>query len=150
MAKKHIQKKIKELKLSDDPNIQSRAILPDDTGEIIKDKQTKMFEVGRDACLTIYFKDNSFLNLFAEKGYHYDGASIPFKIGKGNMKLLIPSLYHDILCENKHLVNYDRNLSSRIFYEALLICHIAKAIAWIMYFAVDNYQKFMDWEEEEE
>ena len=148
MAKKDIQKEIIKLRLSNDPDVHSRAILPEDTKEIIKDKQTKMFEVGKAACLTIYFTDGSFLKLFAQKGYTYDGASIPFKIGKGNMKLLIPSLYHDILCENKHLVDYDRNLSSKIFYEALLICHIAKAIAWVMYFVVDNYQKFMDWEKE--
>lgn len=140
-------KKIKRLKLSNDPNVQARAILPDDTKEVIKEKQEKMFEVGRDAYLIIYFLDNTFLKLFAQKGYIYDGASIPFKIGKGNMKLLIPSLYHDIICDNKSLVNFNRKLSSEIFYQALLMCHTNKLLAWTMYFAVDNYQKFMNWEE---
>lgn len=147
MAKKNIQKKIKELRLSNDPDVHSRAILPEDSKEVIKDKQNKMFEVRRSACLTVYFEDETFLKLFAQKGYTYDGASIPFKIGKGNMKLLIPSLFHDILCENKALVEFNRELSSKIFYQALLLCHVNKLIAWTMYFAVDNYQRFMDWEE---
>lgn len=146
MAKKDIQKKIKKLRLSNDPDVHSRAILPDDSDEVIKDKQNKMFEVRCAACLTVYFTDDTFLKLFAQKGYTYDGASIPFKIGKGNMKLLIPSLYHDILCENKGLIDFNRELSSKIFYEALLMCHVNKVIAWFMYFAVDNYQKFMDWD----
>ena len=147
MAKKDIQKKIKKLRLSNDPDVRSRAILPEDSDEVIKDKQTKMFEVGNDACLTVYFVDDNFIKLFAKKGYTYDGASIPFRIGKGNMKLLIPSLFHDILCENKHLINFNRELSSKIFYEALLMCHVNKVIAWIMYLAVDNYQKLMDWKD---
>lgn len=146
MAKKDIQKKIKKLRLSNDPDVHSRAILPEDSDEVIKDKQNKMFEVGCAACLTVYFTDDTFLKLFAQKGYTYDGASIPFKIGKGNMKLLIPSLYHDILCENKDLIDFNRELSSKIFYEALLMCHVNKVIAWFMYFAVNNYQKFMDWD----
>lgn len=146
MAKKDIQKEIKKLRLSNDPDVHSRAILPDDSDEVIKDKQTKMFEVGCAACLTVYFTDDTFLKLFAQKGYTYDGASIPFKIGKGNMKLLIPSLYHDILCENKSLIDFNRELSSKIFYEALLMCHVNVVIARFMYFAVDVYQRFMDWD----
>lgn len=148
MAKKDIQtKKIQKLRLSNDPDVHSRAILPEDSPEIIKDKQRKMFEVGVAATLTIYFDDNTSLNLFAEQGYTYDGASIPFKIGKGNMKLLIPALFHDIICENKKLVNFNRELSSQIFYKTLLICHVNKIIAWCMYLIVDNYQKFMNWKE---
>ena len=57
------------------------------------------------------------------------------------MKLLIPALYHDILCDNKNFVDYDRNLASRIFKAALIGCGVNKATAQVMYLAVEAYQK---------
>ena len=71
---------------------------------------------------------------------------IIFNIGKGNMKLLIPALFHDITCERKELVFYERKLSSLIFKALLLECKVPFIKAVLMYYAVDNYQKFCpDW-----
>ena len=90
--------------------------------------------------------NNTVYCIFIPKGYTWDGATIPFGFrwilgGKGNPSFLIPSMVHDKLCENKYLVDNDRELSSLIFYNLLLACKCNKLKAKIMYLAVDNYQK---------
>lgn len=141
-------KKIKDLFLSNDPEIETRAVLP---YENIEDKNKKQFETTKDSKLIISFTDNTCLTLYAEAGYKYDGATIPFNIGKGDMRLQIPALFHDIICENKKLVDYDRKLSSTIFRELLIACEVSKFMAYGMYFAVDNYQRlFCDWKRKDE
>ncbi|MCD7779986.1 MAG: DUF1353 domain-containing protein [Candidatus Gastranaerophilales bacterium] len=126
------------------PKIEARAILP---YEDAKDKNKKQFQVLQGALLKVIYKNKNNKEIKkiinAPRGYIYDGATIPFKIGKGNMKLLIPSLFHDLMCEDKSLINYNRNLSSLIFRELLTECGINKIKAQVMYLAVDNFQKFM-------
>lgn len=139
--------KIKELYLSNDPHIHTRSVLFDESEDEIKDKNKKQFITCQDAYLDIILDNNTKIHLYAEKGYKFDGATIPFGIGKGNMKLLIPALFHDIMCDNKKIIDYNRKLSSLIFREALIHCGVNKAIASIMSFFVDNYQKFMNWKE---
>lgn len=132
------------------PIIKLRTILPDAE---ITDEQRKPFRVIQGAALKVIYKDDKghrySKTLVAEQNYCYDGASIPFKIGKGNMKLPIPALFHDIMCENKQKIDRDRNLSSQIFKDLLIHCGVNKVIAQIMYLAVDNYQRFMKgWKDE--
>ena len=134
-------KEIKELKLSNNPHIHARSVLLNEDKDKIKDKNRKQFITCNSAKLTILFDDDTKLVLYAPKGYKFDGATIPFNIGKGNMKLLIPALYHDILCDNKNFVDYDRNLASRIFKAALISCGVNKVTAQTMYLAVEAYQK---------
>jgi hypothetical protein len=124
------------------PYIHTRAVYPDDPQDVIKDKQKKPFMNGFTVILTVFLKDRQF-TITALKGYCYDGATIPFGLGKGNMKLLIPALFHDIMCDKKELVNCDRNLSSLIFKELLLLCEVPKWKANVMYFAVDNFQRLV-------
>ena len=126
-------KQIKELRLSNNPHIHARSVLFNEDKEKIKDKNRKQFITCNSASLTILFDDDTKLVLYAPKGYKFDGATIPFNIGKGNMKLLIPALYHDILCDNKNFVDYDRNLASKIFKAALLNCGVNKTTAQMMY-----------------
>lgn len=140
-------KKIVKISLSNDPEIRTRSVLNEDTDEIIEDKQNRPFITGQSSMLRVIFDDNTELFIYAPKDYIFDGATIPFKIGKGNMKILIPALFHDRMCEDKALINYNRQLSSDIFYESLLFCHNSKIVAKTMYFFVNNYQKFMDWRE---
>jgi hypothetical protein len=136
--------KITHFILRNDPVIQVRAVLP---YQKVEDKNKKQFITTKDTKLTITFADNNKLNISIKAGFEYDGASIPFNIGKGDMRLLIPALFHDYLCEHKQIVNYNRNLSSIIFRELLIACDIDKLIARDMYIAVDNYQKlFVNWE----
>ena len=78
------------------------------------------------------------------------GATIPFGIGKGNMKLQIPALFHDVMCDDKSTNNFDRNEASRIFKACLIACGVNKHIAHLMYLAVEGFQiVFCDWREDE-
>lgn len=147
MVQKEIQEKeIKTLKLITDPHIHVRSILFDDDEDERKDKNKKQFITCTESWLEIIFTDNTVLTLYAPKGYKFDGATIPFGIGKGNMKLQIPALFHDIMCDDKAIVNYNRNLASEIFKEALIDCGVNRFIAHIMYLAVEAFQKLCcDW-----
>ena len=86
--------------------------------------------------------------IFIEKGFKYDGATIPFGFrwligGKGNPKFLVASCVHDKMCKCPWLVGYNRYLSSLIFKELLIACGCGKIKANIMFGAVDTFQKFM-------
>ena len=141
-------KKIKDLKLSNDPCIAIRSVLFDDDDNTIKDKNKKQFITTKSSMLNVIFEDDTNLYLYAPKNYKFDGATIPFGIGKGDMKLVIPALFHDICCDDKKLVNYDRKLASTIFKEALMKCKVNKFIAEEMYIHVEAYQKlFSKWRE---
>lgn len=139
-------KKIKDIKLSNDPCVALRAVLFDDDNDTVQDKNKKQFITTKSAMLNVIFDDNTSLYLYAPEGYKFDGATIPFGIGKGDMKLVIPALFHDITCENKQVVDYDRKLASTIFKEALIKCKVNKILAEDMYLHVELYQKlFSKW-----
>ena len=92
-------------------------------------------------------------NFEIKEGYCYDGASIPRVfwrlIGSNtSAEFLVPSLIHDILCENHRYIDNDRELSSKIFRALLLASGVSEFKANIMYLAVDNYQKFCGWGKE--
>ena len=137
--------KIINLYLDKNPIILTRPILPTDSYKEINEKNSKQFVNLFDTTLNVSIQKSDKLikfSLLANKGYIFDGATIPFNIGKGNMKLLIPALFHDIMCERKGSVFYTRNLSSIIFRELLLLCKVNLFKAYFMYLAVDNYQRF--------
>ena len=140
------KKEIKKVILSNDPHIHTRAVLFNDSDDVIKEKNKKQFVTCVNSTLTVIFADDTITNLFVNKGYVFDGATIPFGIGKGNMKLQIPALFHDVMCDTKAVVNYDRNMASRIFKACLVTCGVNKYIAHFMYLAVEAYQIiFCDW-----
>lgn len=94
---------------------------------------------------TIHYGEEQFV-ILCEKGYDWDGASIPYGFrwiigAKGSPEFLIPSMVHDKLCENHEIVKNNRYLSSVIFRELLLACGVGKIRANIMFGAVDTYQK---------
>ena len=136
--------KILDISLSNDPNIKTRAVLFDDNLENIKQKQKKQFKTSYPSSLTIKYEDGDGVvrhhTLFAHGGYVFDGATIPFNIGKGNMKFQIPALFHDIMCEDKSTINYQRHLSSLIFRACLYKTKVNPIVAEIMYHVVDIYQ----------
>ena len=86
-----------------------------------------------------------------QKGYCWDGASIPRifwrLIGsKTDNKFLIPSLIHDVLCENHSYVNNDRYFADKVFERLLRVSEVSAFNRWLMFHSVDNYQKFCGWE----
>ena len=135
-----MERQITKLILSNDPDIKTNSVFFEDSDEEIKLKNKKPFITKQPATLTIIFNDDSYLKLSAPAYYRFDGATIPFGIGKGNMKLQIPALFHDIVCDNKSLINYDRKLASLIFKECLIECGVNKIAAHIMYLCVEGWQ----------
>ena len=142
-------KKIANIYLSGDPKIRARSVFFEDKKSDVKEKNKKQFITSEPATLTVIFDDETKLELFAPEGTIFDGATIPFNLGKGNMKFLIPALFHDIMCENKDLVGYDRKLADKIFRECLIKCNVNKFAAEVMYLNVEMYQKiFCKWNKE--
>lgn len=140
-----------DIMIQGEPEIKARAVLPNTE---IKDRNIKQFRVKRGAVLWVKYENEEHIiidkRISAKKGYKFDGATIPFNIGKGDMCLLIPALFHDIICEKKYLVDYNRKLSSLIFKELLIRCGVNKVKAQIMYLAVDTYQRFQKgWKKKE-
>lgn len=140
-------KEILIVELVGNPYIIVREVLPSDDDKTVKDKNRLPFQTQKSALIKVYYQDKNgkeIKKIISNPTiYKYDGASIPFKIGKGNMKLLIPALFHDLTCEDKSRIDYNRRLSSLIFKNLLLQCKVNKLVAQTMYLAVDNYQKFM-------
>lgn len=141
-------KEVLEVKLIGNPEIEVRQVMPWDDDDTVKDKNNKPFKTNKSALIKILYQDkegNEIKKIISNPSeYIYDGASIPFKIGKGNMKLLIPALFHDLMCDDKSRIDFNRRLSSLIFKDLLTQCKVNKVIAQIMFLTVDNYQKFME------
>jgi hypothetical protein len=125
-----------------EPDADSKEILPT-TKEYEIDRINKKPYINKK---NVMFTINDKYNLFFDTAYDWDGASIPFGFrwmlgGKGNPKFLIPSMVHDKMCECPWLVDYDRELSSKVLYEMLLASKVSKFIAKAMYYSVELYQK---------
>ena len=137
-------KKDFEISVSTYPIVMCRVILPSDSLVERKSKNKKQFINLRTSVLTVKTEKKQF-TITAHKDYCFDGATIPFGIGKGNMKLLYPALFHDIMCDNKWVINYDRQLADTIFLKLLLMHHVNPFIAYIMFICVEIYQLFRNW-----
>lgn len=84
------------------------------------------------------------------KNMRWDGATIPRCLwcivgAKTNPKFRIPSLIHDYLCQNKYVINFDRNFSSKVFCALLKVTGVKMWRRNIMYFAVDLWQRTQKW-----
>lgn len=130
-----------KVELYGDPDIKTNKVLPTDDEETVKVKNKKPFIATQSALIKVEYKKNIYY-IANDTNYPFDGATIPFGIGKGDMKLQIPALFHDIICDDKSKVGFNRYLSSLIFRELLIQCKMNKCIAYIMFHAVDNWQKF--------
>ena len=113
------------LKLSCEPQVAVRVIMPSDDALTIKSKKSKQFLNKKTCILTVYYGDKKYV-IPAHKNYCFDGATIPFGIGKGDTRLFVPALFHDIMCDNKAIIDNDRHLSSLIFKELLIMCKLPK------------------------
>ena len=131
------------------PEVEARIILPEMTKAEKKNIQRKPFINNQNVNYTVVYQRRPY-HIFVQKNYKWDGATIPFGFrwilgGKGNPAFLIASSVHDKMCENKHLVDYNRYLSSLIFRELLKACGCGDFKAQMMFLAVDNYQKLCGW-----
>ncbi len=86
------------------------------------------------------------------KGYCWDGATIPRLFwrligSKTDSRFLIPSMIHDVLCENHEYVGFDRYFSTCVFERLLYISGVSAFNRWLIFHSVDNFQKFCNWED---
>lgn len=112
---------------------------------------TKPFLLENDleVLLEDYTKEQSYFFVI-KKGYCWDGATIPrffWRLvgSKSDPRFLVPSLIHDVLCENHHYVNHDRYFTDSIFERLLYVSGVNAFTRWMMFHSVDNFQKFCDW-----
>ncbi len=92
-------------------------------------------------------------DIVIEKGYRWDGASIPrifwHLIGtKTQPEFQIASMLHDKLCENHKLINNDRYLSTLVLIGCMKSAEVCAFKRWLIKHTVDNYQKFCGWVED--
>ena len=141
-----MKKEYLKVELFGNPDIEVRFVMPWDDEEIIEDKNKRPFVTQQSALIKVHYVDKEGREtkkiISNPTVYEYDGATIPFKIGKGNMQLLIPALFHDLMCEDKSRIDFNRRLSSLIFKDLLIQCKVNRITAEIMFLAVDNYQRF--------
>lgn len=84
------------------------------------------------------------------KDYRWDGASIPRAFwrligSKTDNRFLVPSLIHDVLCENHDYINSDRYFSTCVFERLLYVSKVNAFSRWMIKHSVDNFQKFCGW-----
>lgn len=82
--------------------------------------------------------------------YTWDGASIPRAFwrligAKTDSRFLIPSLIHDVLCENHNYVNNNRYFADKVFERLLYVSGVPTFNRWLMFHSVEMYQKFCGW-----
>lgn len=95
-------------------------------------------------------KKNKNYSFSIPKNYCWDGATIPRAFwrligSKEDSRFLIPSLVHDVLCENHQYVNDDRYFADKVFERLLYVSDVPALSRWLMFHAVDNFQKFQGW-----
>ena len=126
------------------PDIKARPVFPDEKGikDKIKKRNKNQFKACKRTFLEVIYEAEGKMHqrvLSNTPGFIFDGASIPFGIGKGDMRLLVPALWHDWLCREQRS-SCSRKFASLVFKELLLKCGIPKIKAQIMYSAVEMHQ----------
>lgn len=133
------------------PDVCMRYVCPWDDDETIKDIDKKPFINLKELYVELNDIENSIVYDFTiPDGYCWDGASIPRLFwrligSKEDNRFLISSLIHDVLCENKDYVDYDRYFADKVFERLLYIAKVPAFSRWLMFHCVDNYQKFCGW-----
>lgn len=137
---------------SEVPHVCIRYILPSSTNEEIKSIKKYPFVNKKTIKVTLFDHIKEEVYTFTiPKGYCYDGATIPKffwrVIGSStDNSFLIPALIHDVLCENHHYVNNDREFSSKVFDALLEVAEVPPFKRFLMKNSVDFFQRFCAWE----
>ncbi|MBQ4646403.1 MAG: DUF1353 domain-containing protein [Candidatus Gastranaerophilales bacterium] len=139
------------IEFGDKPNLNIRYISPFMSESEIKEINKKPFVNNQE--LFVLLQDKILVeeyNFTIPNGYIWDGATIPRVfwrlIGpKTDQRFLIPSLIHDVLCENKDYINNDRYFSTIVFERLLYVSKVNPFSRWMIKHSVDNFQKFCGW-----
>lgn len=141
------------IEFSDIPNTTMQTILPSMTEEEANAIKKKPFLNKSRLFVTITDKRGKEWQTYTfliDKGYTWDGASIPkvfwiFIGSKTDPRFQIPSMIHDKMCENHNYIGGDRYLSSLVFRKLLKVSRVCGFNRWLMFHSVDNWQKFQNW-----
>lgn len=139
---------------SNEPQIDIRYITSYFDEKLKKEIKKKPFEnkTDIDVLLIDYINDEGY-EFKISKGYTWDGASIPRLFwrligSKTDNRYLVPSLIHDVLCENHDYVDNNRYFADKVFERLLYVSDVNAFSRWIIFHSVDNYQKFCGWEKD--
>jgi len=133
------------------PQVGIRYILPSDCEVIKKSKKKYPFVNKKDLKVSLYnYKKNKTYKFVIQKGYCYDGATIPRffwrTIGSNtDNKFLIAALIHDVLCENHQYIDNDREFSSVVFDALLKVSDVGSFKRFLMKHSVNFFQRFCKW-----
>lgn len=133
------------------PNLTVRYATPWMTGEEVKKINKKPFICNEELKVILQDKvEQETYEFIIPSGYTWDGATIPRifwrLIGaKSDNRFLVPSLIHDVLCENHDYIDNDRYFSTIVFERLLYVSKVNPFIRWTIKHSVDNFQKFCGW-----
>ena len=133
------------------PNVTIRYITPWVTEEEIKEINKKPFiNLEELKVQLINYTECETYNFTIPANYTWDGASIPRVFwrligSKTDNRFLIPSLIHDVLCENHNYIENDRYFSTCVFERLLYTSNVNGFNRWMIKHSVDNFQKFCGW-----
>lgn len=130
-----------ELTLYGNPDVDIREGEQGDTDDDTKDKKRLPFVARKIAVLKIKYGQEKYC-LHNESPFYYDGATIPFGLCKGDTRLLTPALFHDLMCNDKSKIGYNRFLSSLIYYKLLRMFKVNWLWAFTQFVIVDTFQRF--------
>ena len=132
------------------PSVGVRIVLPTMDKELKENIAKKPF-LNRERLLVNIEYQGKHYCFIIPKFYYWNGANIPRVFwrligAKTDPKFLIPSMIHDILCENHCYIDNNRYLSSLIFRALLKAGGVNPVTRWAMFHSVDNFQKVQKWE----
>ena len=133
------------------PNVTMRYVAPFTTEEEKKEINKKPFINLSELKVILQDKiEQETYEFIIPKDYTWNGANIPriFWRLMGSMtdnRFLIPSMIHDVLCENHDYIDSDRYFSTIIFERLLYVSKVNPFSRWLMKHSVDNWQKFCNW-----
>lgn len=133
------------------PRVGIRYILPSSSDQEIKSIKKYPFINKKLLKVALIDKVKDEVYYFSiPRSYCFDGASIPrffWRIIGSNTdnKFLIASMVHDVLCENKHFINNDREFSSKVFNALLEVSEVHPLRRFAMKHSVDFWQRFCGW-----
>lgn len=135
------------IKFDKTPNVAMRYITPFTT-DIEKDEiNKKPFICLEELNVTLQDKiEQETYSFLIPKDYCWDGATIPRAFwrligSKTDNRFLIPSLIHDVMCENHDYIDNDRYFSTIVFERLLYVSRVNSVSRWMIKHSVDNFQK---------
>lgn len=134
------------------PELNVQFVMPWMTPEQVKEINEKPFICEEELRVIIVDEiEQEQFEFLIPQGYTWDGASIPRVFwrligSKSDNRFLVPSLIHDVLCENHDYIDSQRYLSTIIFERLLYVSKVNAFNRWMIKHSVDNFQKFCGWE----